>query len=62
MTIGLSVLIGASAFGLALILGVIAKWQLTHSPWRMPERSWWYGWIVLILVGIGLAVYDANLL
>lgn len=60
-TIGLSVLIGASAFGLALILAMIVRWQLTHSPWRLPERSWWYCWIVLMLVGIGLAVYDAHL-
>jgi hypothetical protein len=60
-TIGLSLLIGASAFGLALILAAMARWQLRRSPWRMPERFWWYCWIVLMVAGVGLAVYTAHL-
>ena len=59
-TIGLTVLIGASALGVALIFGALARWQLTRSPWPIPERVWWYCWIVLMLAAVGLAVHDAH--
>jgi ABC-type glycerol-3-phosphate transport system permease component len=60
-TIGLSLLIGASAFGLALILSMMVRWQLKRSPWRVSERFWWYCWIALMMAGVGLAVYTAHL-
>jgi hypothetical protein len=60
-TIGLSLLIGASAFGLALFFALMARWQLMRSPWRMAERSWWYCWIAVMVAGAGLAVYNAHL-
>jgi hypothetical protein len=59
-TIGLAFFIGASAFAIALILALAVRWQLKHSLWRMPERTWWYCWMVLLIVGVGLAVVVAH--
>ena len=49
-------------FGLAGLGVAVAIAVLLAVCWfrRVAARVWWYCWIVLMLVGIGLAVYDAH--
>ena len=59
-TIGLVMLIGVAALGLVAIVAVGARWKLTHSVRKFPERTWWYFWMALTTLAIALAIYDAN--
>ena len=58
MTFGLCVLLGPKAIGIALVIGFAISWKVAYSKHRLSKRFWWYGWFVMLVLDMGLAVYE----
>jgi len=59
-TLGLCVLIGPTALGIAAIVGVAAIWKARWSKRRLSKRLWWYCWCGLLMLDAGIALFEAH--
>jgi hypothetical protein len=59
---GLFKLIGVAAIGVSAVLAALCIWKLTRAARRLPTRVWRYCWVVLFVTGIGLAVFEGQMM
>jgi hypothetical protein len=61
MMLALCVLIGPKAIGIAAVIGLAVFWKLNFSKRRLSKRFWWYCWFVILVLDVGLALYETQL-
>jgi hypothetical protein len=59
-TLGLCVLIGPTALGIAAIVGIAAVWKARWSKHRLSKRLWWYCWGGLLVLDAGMALIETH--